>query len=91
MYNILNKYKRSIFSLVKLLIVSGAFYFLYQKIASNENLPFEKFLEQVSMLFSKGFLVIIILLLFTDANWLLEIFKWKKLASIEKKVRANIF
>lgn len=86
MYNILNKYKRSIFSLVKLLIVSGAFYFLYQKIASNENLPFDKFLEQVSILFSKGFLVIIILLLFTDANWLLEMFKWKKLASIEKKI-----
>ncbi len=26
------------------------------------------------------------ILLFTDANWLLEIFKWKTLASIEKKI-----
>ena len=86
MYNILNKYKRSIFLLVKLLIVSGAFYFLYQRITNNENLLIDQFLEQVSILFSKGFLVIIILLLFTDTNWLLEIFKWKKLALIEKKI-----
>jgi len=86
MYNILNKYKRFLSLLVKLLIVSGAFYFLYQRITSNENLPLDKFLEQVSMLLSKGFLVIIILLLFTDANWLLEMFKWKKLVSIEKKI-----
>jgi len=71
---------------VKLLIVSGAFYFLYQRITNNENLLIDQFLEQVSILFSKGFLVIIILLLFTDANWLLEIFKWKKLALIEKKI-----
>lgn len=86
MYNILNKYKRTFFLLVKLLIVVGAFYFLYVKIANNERLPFHAFLEQLSIVGSKGILAILILLLFTDANWLLEIFKWKKLASIENKI-----
>ncbi|WP_291853009.1 hypothetical protein [Lutibacter sp.] len=82
----MNKYKRTFFLLVKLLIVVGAFYFLYVKIANNERLPFHAFLEQLSIVGSKGILAILILLLFTDANWLLEIFKWKKLASIENKI-----
>ncbi|MBI9042605.1 MAG: flippase-like domain-containing protein [Lutibacter sp.] len=67
-------------------MVVGAFYFLYVKIANNERLPFHAFLEQLSIVGSKGILAILILLLFTDANWLLEIFKWKKLASIENKI-----
>ncbi len=86
MYNILNKYKRIFFLLTKLVIVACALYFLYMKIAKNKSLPFQAFLEQLSIVGSKGIFVILILLLFTDANWLLEIFKWKKLASIENKI-----
>ena len=85
MYNILNKYKRAFFLLCKLVIVAGAFYFLYKKVFSNQQLPVQEFLNEISILFSKGIWTIILVLLFTDANWLLEIVKWKKLANIEKK------
>ena len=85
MYNILNKYKRIFFLLAKLVIVVGAFYFLYEKVFSNQQLPAKEFLNEISILFSKGICPIILVLLFTDANWLLEIVKWKKLANIEKK------
>lgn len=85
MYNILNKYKRIFFLLTKLVIVVGAFYFLYQKVFSNQQLPVKEFLNEISILLSKGIWPIILVLLFTDANWLLEIVKWKKLTNIEKK------
>jgi hypothetical protein len=86
MYNILNKYKRIFFLLTKLVIVVGAFYFLYKKVFSNQQLPIKVFLNEISILFLKGIWPIILVLLFTDVNWLLEIVKWKKLASIENKI-----
>lgn len=86
MYNILNKYKRFLLILVKLLIVVGAFYFLTEKLANNQLLSFKQFTAQLSVLFSGSIWYIILLLLFTDANWILELFKWKKLATVEKSI-----
>jgi len=85
MYNISYKYKRTLFLLVKLVIVIGAFYFIYQKLVNNQLLSFSELQNQLIILFSKNYWLLIILLLFTDANWLLEIYKWKILASLEKK------
>ena len=85
MYIILHKYKASIILLLKLLIVVAAFYFIYQKIVSNNLLTGLQLKNQFSILFSNNGWLLILLLLFTDANWLLEIVKWKTLASIEKK------
>lgn len=86
MYNILNNYKRLLIILIKLLIVAGALYFLIEKLAYNELLSFQQLTAQLLVLFSASIWTILILLLFTDANWILELFKWKKLASIEKNI-----
>ncbi len=86
MYNISHKYKRFLFLLLKLALVFGAFYFIYKKLASNQLLSFTQLHDQLSLLFSKNNWILIFLLLFTDVNWLLEIYKWKLLASVEKKI-----
>jgi len=86
MYNILHKYKRFIFLLLKLAVVIGAFYFIFQQLATNQLLSFTQLKQQFFVLFSKNSWLLLLLLLFTDANWLLEIFKWKTLASNEKKI-----
>ncbi|WP_211047399.1 lysylphosphatidylglycerol synthase domain-containing protein [Lutibacter sp. B1] len=84
--NIFYKYKHWITWAVKLAIVLTAIYFIYNKLHSNKLLSLSQFKEQLSALFSNNIWLILLLLLFTDANWFLEIFKWKALASTEKKI-----
>jgi len=86
MYNISYKYKRFLFLLLKLVIVIGACYYIYQKLVNNQQLSFSKLLEQFSVAFSSNIWAIVLLFLFTDVNWLLEMFKWKTLVSVEKKI-----
>lgn len=86
MYNILHKYKRFIFLPLKLAVVIGAFYFMYLQLANNDLLSFTQLKQQISLLFPKNSWLLLLLLLFTDLNWILEIFKWKTLASVEKKI-----
>lgn len=71
---------------VKLVILIGSCYFIYQKLATNELLSLSQLKQQFSIAFSNDIWTLLILLLFTDANWLLEMFKWKTLASFEKKI-----
>lgn len=86
MYNILNKYNQAMIVLLKLAIVIGAFYFIYHQLATNQLLSITLLKQQVSLLFSKNIWLVLLLLFFTDANWILEIFKWKTLASFEKNI-----
>ncbi len=86
MYNISYKYKRFLFLLIKLVLLIGAFYFIYQKLVRNQLFSFAELQQQLSILFSENFWTFIILLLFTDVNWLLEIYKWKLLATVEKQI-----
>jgi len=86
MYNISHKYKRFILLLFKLAIVFGAIYFIHQKLATNQLLSLIQFKEQLLIVFSTNIWGVLFLFLLTDANWLLEIFKWKTLASKEKKI-----
>ena len=86
MYNISYKYKHFFFLLVKLAIVIAAGYLIYQKLTSNQLLSFPQIQQQLSVLFSNSIWVFLLVLLFTDANWILEIFKWKTLTSVEKKI-----
>ncbi|MDO9038055.1 MAG: lysylphosphatidylglycerol synthase domain-containing protein [Lutibacter sp.] len=72
--------------LIKLAIVIGALYFLFRQLANNELLLVSQLKQQLSVLFSKNYWLLLLLLLFTDINWILEIFKWKTLASFEKKI-----
>ena len=86
MYNISYKYKRTLFLIFKLIIVLGAFYFIYQKLVNNQLLSTSKLTEQFSNAFSNNIWAFIGILLFTDVNWFLEIFKWKKLVATLKKI-----
>lgn len=86
MYNISIKYKQYFFLLLKTLIVFAACYFIYVKLVFNNSLSFELFTENLDIIFSKNIFTIIAVLLFTDANYFLEIYKWQVLASKEKKI-----
>lgn len=86
MYNISLKYKHFLFFIVKLVILLGAFYFIFEKLSSNELLSLSLFNEQLFSALQKPIWLLIVILLCTDANWLLEIFKWKTLVFIEKRI-----
>ncbi|SDW50238.1 Lysylphosphatidylglycerol synthase TM region [Lutibacter oricola] len=86
MYNNLHKYKYYFILLLKLVIVSAAIYYIFEKLTSNTNLTLQEFQQQLILLTSNNIWLLIALLLFTDVNWFLEIFKWKSLASQERKI-----
>lgn len=86
MYNIFYKYKPSIILVLKLMIVIAALYFIYYKLVFNQLFSVAQLKQQLYFLFTYKLWIIILLFLFTDANWFLEIFKWKKLVSVEKKI-----
>ena len=69
---------------VKLLIVVGAFYFIYNQLANNNKLEWDKFL----ILFRKNQSVagISFLLFFSFLNRYFEILKWQNLAQVVKPI-----
>ncbi len=80
------KTKQFFFLLIKLSIVIGAFYFIYQKLVNNENLNFNVFIDFLSKndvfsLKNIGFLLIL-----TFFNWFLEILKWQNLMIFIKNI-----
>ncbi len=80
------KTKQFFFVLIKLSIVIGAFYFIYNKLTNNNQLDFSLFIDFVSKnaIFSPK--NIIFLLFLTIFNWFLEILKWQNLVSFIKKI-----
>ncbi len=63
----------------KLLIVGGAFYFIYSRISDNDSLDWSRISEAVSR---KGsYLLVFLILLLTFLNRFLEILKWQNLVS----------
>jgi hypothetical protein len=79
MISIPHKAKQFLVFVVKLLIVIGAFYFIYNQLAHNEQLDWQKFLALIKE--KQSFLGILFLLSFSVANRYLEILKWKNLVS----------
>ena len=79
MISIPHKTKQFLVLIVKLLIVGGAFYFIYNQLANNDKLDWQKFL----VLFQKNQSVLGIgfILLLSVLNRLFEILKWKYLVS----------
>ncbi|WP_298551640.1 lysylphosphatidylglycerol synthase domain-containing protein [uncultured Algibacter sp.] len=80
------KTKQFFFVLIKLSIVVGAFYFIYNKIVNNSALSFSYFIDFLlkNNLFStKNITFLMILSIF---NWIFEILKWKILVSFIKKI-----
>ena len=84
MISIPHKAKQFLVLLIKLLIVGGAFYFIYNQLATNDKLDWEKFI----LLFQKnqsvagiGFIVLLSVL-----NRYFEILKWQNLVSYLRKI-----
>ncbi|CAN1548929.1 Lysylphosphatidylglycerol synthetase/glycosyltransferase AglD [Flavobacteriaceae bacterium] len=79
MISIPHKTKQFLVLLVKLLIVGGAFYFIYNQLVNNDKLDWQKFM----VLFHKNQSVLGIgfILLLSVLNRLFEILKWKYLVS----------
>ena len=84
MITIPHKAKQFIVFLIKLLIVTAAFYFIYQQLASNDKLDWNKF--QILVKEKSTILGILFLLAFSFANRFLEILKWQNLVSFLKPI-----
>lgn len=84
MITIPHKAKQLLVFSVKLLIVVGAFYFIYNQLASNDKLDWEKFL----ILFHKNQSIsgILFLLFLSFLNRYFEILKWQNLAQVVKSI-----
>lgn len=82
MFKISHKTKQFLVQLIKILIVVGAFYFIYNELANNDKLDWAKFL----LVFKKNQSVfgIIFILYLSFKNRFLEILKWQNLVSTFK-------
>ncbi len=84
MISISHKSKQLLVHTIKILIVVGAFYFIYNQLANNNKLDWRKFL----IIFKKNqsFLGIIFILFLSFLNRFLEILKWQNLVSFINKI-----
>jgi hypothetical protein len=84
MISISPKTKQSLLFLIKILIVGGAFYFIYNQLANNDKLDWQKFL----ILFQKNYSLtgILFLLLLSVLNRFFEILKWQNLVSFIREI-----
>jgi len=79
------KTKQFLFLLIKLALIVSSFYFIYNKIVHNKQLAFSTFITQLESNVFNNYGTICILFLFSLANWIFEILKWKTLVSFCKK------
>ena len=86
LYNVPYKTKQFFFVLIKLSIVVGAFYFIYSKLAENENLQFNEFLAFLKENDTFSTKNIVFLLVLSIFNWFFEIVKWQYLVKTVKKI-----
>lgn len=84
MITISHKAKQFLVFSVKLLIVVGAFYFIYNQLATNDKLDWDKFEQLVQK--KASVLGILFLLSFSVVNRYLEILKWQNLVSFIKPI-----
>jgi hypothetical protein len=73
------KTKQFFFVLIKLSIVVGAFYFIYDKLINNKDLDFHEFIQHLNQNDVFSLENTSILLILTLFNWFFEIIKWKNL------------
>ena len=84
MISIPHKAKQFSVFIIKLLIVVGAFYFIYDRLANDNSLDWEKFGKLVEE--KATFISVFILLLFSVANRFFEILKWQNLVTVIKPI-----
>src|SRR5690606_27559757 len=83
------KTKQFLVVLIKLSIVVGAFYFIYRKLVSNDELKFHQFitfLHQNNVFSLQNIIFLTILSIF---NWFFEILKWQKLVNSVTSISFN--
>ena len=86
MYNIYQKYRSIIIILVKLLIVTAAFYFISKKIINTGSFSQSGFAQQIGSTFFTKPWILFSILGFTLANWFFEVLKWRTLVSSVKNI-----
>ena len=86
MITIPHKAKQFAVFIIKLLIVAAAFYFIYDQLAHNDQLDWEKFTALLRK--KQSVWGILFLLSFSVANRYLEILKWQNLVSFLKPISA---
>ena len=80
------KTKQFFFVLIKLSIVVGAFYFIYNKVVNNNALSFYDFIDfslKSNVFSTKNVIILLVLSIF---NWFFEILKWKTLVSFTQTI-----
>jgi uncharacterized membrane protein YbhN (UPF0104 family) len=79
-----NKTKQYLTLIIKLTIVFGAFYFIYEKLANDDQLSWKQFSEILQDKFSISWLIF--MLGFSFINRFLEILKWQNLVEVIEKI-----
>ena len=74
-----DKTKQFFFVLIKLSLVFGAFYFIYDKLTTNPDLNFTTFFNFLYKNSELSLKIVLFLIFLSVFNWFLEIMKWKKL------------
>lgn len=87
MITIPHKAKQFLTFLIKLLIVGGAFYFIWDQLANNEKLDWNQFLELLDR--KKSFWGILFILSFSFFNRFFEILKWQNLVQVIEKISVS--
>ena len=80
------KTKQFFFVLIKLSIVVGAFYFIYEKLANNNEIKFSVFVDFGLKSGAFSLKMMLFLLILSIFNWFFEILKWQSLVSPVKKI-----
>jgi hypothetical protein len=79
-----NKTKQYLTLIIKLTIVFGAFYFIYDKLAHDDKLSWTQFSGIVKHKFTLSWLIF--MLVFSVLNRFLEILKWKNLVEVVDRI-----
>src|SRR4029078_11221518 len=84
MISIPHKTKQFLIAAAKLMIVGGAFYFIYQQLAHNDKLDWFLFEEKFNK--NKSVTGILFILSLSVLNRYIEILKWQNLAQVVEKI-----
>ncbi|AWI24748.1 lysylphosphatidylglycerol synthase domain-containing protein [Flavobacterium pallidum] len=84
MVAISDKAKQFLFVIIKVLIVGGAFYFIYQKLSNNPKLDWQKCTEAIHN--SRAMILFLVALLLAFLNRFFEILKWQNLVGTFQRI-----
>ena len=82
-----HKAKQFLILATKILVIGGAFYFIYDQLAQNDQLDWQQFAKKFDK--NKSFTGISLILLLSFGNRFLEILKWQNLAQFIRPITAG--